>query len=71
MKLYVYDGAVLRFEDVIERRWHAETYAESSAKARSNLTYRYKKDHGYAANAKIILPGTMNIYPIKDDEVDG
>lgn len=43
MQEYKYDGPVMRFDDCIQHRWKATTVAPSEAKARNNLTYRYKK----------------------------
>lgn len=59
MKEYQYDGPVMRFEDCVQHRWKASTYAPSETKAKSNLAYRYKKENGLAANAKITLPGKV------------
>lgn len=56
-KAYVYKGPVMLFDTCVERCWTAETLAVSMAKARSNLTYRYKEDHNLARQAKISLPG--------------
>lgn len=59
MREYKYDGPVMRFEDCIQNRWKASTYAPSKAKAKANLTYRYKKENGFTPNAKITLPGKL------------
>lgn len=59
MNLYSYDGPVLKFDQVISKRWYSETYAKSERKARSNLTYQYKKQYGYRVNVKISLPGKI------------
>lgn len=40
MQEYRYDGPVMRFEDCVQHRWKASTYATSEAKAKSNLAYR-------------------------------
>lgn len=56
---YVYDGPVMLFDKCVAHRWTERTYAPSINKARSNLTYRYKKNNGLAQNAKIILPGKI------------
>ena len=57
---YEYYGPVLYFDDVIEIRYKAKTVAPSMAKARSNMTYKYKIANGYPPNAKITLPGRIN-----------
>lgn len=59
MNKYIYDGPVREFNDVISSRWQASTYTVSEAKARSNLVYRYKKEHGKDASTKISLPGKI------------
>lgn len=59
MKTYIYKGAVLEFDRVIQQYWEAETTASSPTKAKSNLSYRYKKMNGLATNTKIILPGKL------------
>jgi len=59
MNQYSYEGPVMYFDDCIERKWKASTYAVSEEKARNNLTYQYKKYNNYARNAKIILPGRV------------
>lgn len=59
MKEYQYDGPVMRFEDYIQHRWKASTYAQSESKAKSNLAYRYKKENGLMPNTKITLPGKL------------
>lgn len=59
MKTYSYDGPVMEFGRVITARWVATTYAVSPSKARSNLTFRFKKEHNKVTSAKITLPGTI------------
>ena len=59
MQEYRYDGPVMRFEDCVQHRWKASTYATSEAKAKSNLAYRYKKENGLMPNTKITLPGKL------------
>lgn len=56
---YGYDGPVLLFDKVVTSRWEATTRAPSEKKARSNLIFRFKKEHGYAPNIKITLPGVI------------
>ncbi len=59
MNEYKYDGPVMKFSDCIQQRWVASTTAVTEAKARSNLTYRYKKENGYLKDCKITLPGKL------------
>ena len=59
MNVYYYYGPVMRFENCVQNRWKASTYAPSEAKAKSNLSYRYKKENGLMANTKITLPGKL------------
>lgn len=61
MNLYSYDGPVKEFDDIISNRWQATTYAVSEKKARNNLVYRYKKEHGKTANSMIKLTGTIKL----------
>jgi hypothetical protein len=59
MNLYSYDGPVMEFGVCVASHWKASTYAVSEKKARSNLTYQYKKTHNLSANAKIMLTGKI------------
>lgn len=43
MNEYLYEGPVLQFDEVIDRHYKATTWAISEKKARSNLTYRWKR----------------------------
>lgn len=61
MDIYVYDGPVLEFERVVQDRYRAETCAPSAKKAKSNLTYRWKKENNRVANCKITLPGKIKL----------
>lgn len=55
-RLYYYDGCVTSFGKVCTQNWYAETYAVSAKKAKSNLTYRYKKEMNLEPTCKIELP---------------
>lgn len=57
--LYSYNGPVMEFDRCVANCWSASTYACSERKARSNLTYRFKKMNNKAANTKITLPGKI------------
>lgn len=59
MKQYLYDGPVMELDICIRRRWKASTYAVSEDKARSNLTYRYKKENAIFMGKRINLPGKI------------
>lgn len=61
MNEYLYNGPVLEFNKCICDRWVASTFAVSEKKARSNLTYRYKKENGKVPNSKITLPGKLTV----------
>lgn len=56
---YRYCGPVMLFGKCIESTWYGETWATSERKARSNLTYQFKKEFGYGATAKIDLAGNI------------
>lgn len=59
MARYRYSGPVLIFDKVVDQNWTAETYAISPARARSNLSYRYKKEIGLVPGTKLTLPGKI------------
>ena len=61
MNKYSYNGPVKEFDNVISEHWSGETMANSEAKAKSNLTYQYKKSHNRTAASKISLPGKIEI----------
>lgn len=60
-KPFSYEGPVLYLGNVIQRYWCAATYAVSDKKARSNLVYQYKVEHGLPINASIDLPGVIMV----------
>ena len=59
--LYTYEGPVRSFDDIRANRWKGETYAVSEGKARVNLIYQYKREHGLSMNTKITLPGKIKL----------
>lgn len=59
MKQYSYKGPVLEFDKIIDNCWEASTWAVSPDKARSNLAYRFKTEHGKVPRTKISLPGKL------------
>lgn len=58
---YVYDGPVLAFNTLLTDHWKGETMAPSESKARSNLTYQFKKYNNRMAGSKITLPGKIKM----------
>lgn len=56
---YIYEGPVVAFGKCIDQHWTGETIATSAGKARSNLTYQYKKQNKMVASARISLPGEI------------
>ena len=61
MSQYRYCGPVKEFDNIINSKWEATTHAFTEAKARNNLIYRYKREHGKTADCKITLPGKMEL----------
>lgn len=59
MNLYSYSGPVIEFNRPVANCWKAQTYANSEAKARSNLVYRFKRETGRVPQSKITLPGKI------------
>lgn len=59
MNRYVYDGPVMEFDRLIQNNWKGETMAVSETKARSNLSYQWKKRNNRISGTKIILPGKV------------
>lgn len=66
MNQYIYDGPVLEFDTCIAENWRGSTYAVSKRKARSNLSYQFKKKHNRNSGAKITLPGKIMIVNERD-----
>ncbi len=58
-KVYFYEGAVVRNNRCVEEHYCGYTFASSPQKARNNLTFRFKQEHGLTANTKVYLPGTI------------
>lgn len=56
---YRYDGPVYEFDTLLDSHWKGETYAPSEKKARSNLTYQFKKRTNRMAGTKIKLTGKV------------
>lgn len=58
---YVYDGPVMMFNTLVTDRWKGETIAPSENKARSNLTYQFKRQNNRVAGSRFILPGKIKM----------
>lgn len=58
---YAYDGPVMEFNKLVVDRWKGETMAPTENKARSNLTYQFKKLNNRIAGTKITLPGKLKM----------
>lgn len=65
MNLYSYDGPVMLFNQCVENNWHGETVAKTERKAKSNLTYQWKKRNNRVAGSVVTLPGKVQI--VKED----
>lgn len=52
---YFYSGPVRQFTNVLSPRWEAATWAVSESQALSNLSWRYKKEHGMTINTILKL----------------
>ena len=61
MTLFRYVGPVTSFGQVVASNWSGSTYAPTASRAKTNLQYRYKKDHNLAASSKVELPGKLDI----------
>lgn len=59
MAVYIYKGPVESKYNCLEQWWEAETTAETESKARSNLAYRYRRDHDIFRGTAIKLPGKL------------
>lgn len=57
--LYLYEGAVKIFNDIVISRWKGKTYATSEKRARVNLAYQCKKRLGRSSDTHILLPGSI------------
>lgn len=59
MNRYCYDEPVCEFDICIAKIWLGETMAVNEKKARSNLTYQFKKQNNKVPNTRISLPGKI------------
>ena len=67
MNEYAYSGPVMKYETCVANNWTANTRAATLRKARSNLTYRFKKENNMLANVKITLPGKIILVSGKEE----
>lgn len=58
---YMYDGPVLVFDTLVADRWKGETMAPNARKARSNLSYQFKKQSNRMPGVKVTLPGEVKM----------
>lgn len=58
---YAYDGPVLEFDTCVADHWKGETMAPTERKARSNLTYQYKRQNNRLPGTKVKLPGKVKL----------
>lgn len=58
--IYTYNGSVKVFDDIVSSNWKGKTIAPSEAKARSNLIFQWKREHGRVAATRVTLPGEIN-----------
>ena len=58
---YMYDGPVLVFHTLVADRWKGETRALNARKARSNLSYQFKKQNNRMPGVKVTLPGEVKM----------
>lgn len=56
-RLYRYEGAVLIFDRVVAHNYHAQTRASSTAKARSNIAYQFRRKANIADHIPVKLTG--------------
>ena len=61
MKQYSYDGPVMAFDICVASRWVGVTYANTEAKARSNLTYQAKRMLNKSPGTRVTLPGKIRL----------
>ena len=59
MPRYIDKGPVMEYNTLLADIWEGETVAPSEKKARSNLTYQFKKRNNRIAGTRITLPGKI------------
>lgn len=58
---YYYNGPVKIFDRCVSNCWEGETIAVSEQKAKSNLSYQYRKSHNLVASTRVTLPGEITM----------
>ena len=66
MKKYIYNGPVMEFDKCVANNWYGETMAVSEKKARSNLAFKYKKEHGKVPNSRVSIPGKLTVIEMEE-----
>ena len=61
MHKYVYEGPVLLFDTVVASIWSGETMAPTAKKAKSNLSYQFKKQNNRLPGTRVTLPGEIKM----------
>jgi hypothetical protein len=51
----------MEFNTLLTDHWEGETVAPSDKKARSNLTYQFKRGNNRIAGTRITLPGKIRM----------
>ena len=64
---YSYKGPVMEFDRCVANIWEGTTWAVSPEKARCNLAYQYKREHGKVARTRISLPGKIIVVEERND----
>ena len=60
-KVYVFEGIVKHFKNVINNCYQNSTTALSPEQALNNICYKYKMSKGLKSNTKITLHGSLHI----------
>ena len=61
MDKYAYSGPIVVFDKCVSNNWKGETWADSQAKAMSNLAYQAKKACNILPGSRVTLPGELKI----------
>ena len=61
MKHYHYEGPVCTYGNPVCAKWVGDTYAKTSRKALSNLTYQYKRYAGLELYVPVTFPGKLTV----------
>lgn len=54
-KLYIYDGSIKIYDDIVTPQFNARTLASSAEKAAANIAHQYKRSHGLTASVNVRL----------------